>query len=80
MQGGSRLKGRFAARFHDGDSTDGKVEEDDDISVVVVEQDHFQLTCEQISNSPLAVIESQAPTFEIVDTVYMSKVNEGKAN
>lgn len=50
MQGELRLKGRFVARFTVGVSI-GEEEEDNG---VVVGQDHFQLTGEQISNSPLA--------------------------
>lgn len=51
MQGELRLKGRFVARFTVGVSI-GEEEEDD--NGVVVGQDHFQLTGEQISSSPLA--------------------------
>lgn len=50
MQGELRLKGRFVARFTVRVSI-GKEEEDD--NGVVVGQDYFQLTGEQISSSPL---------------------------
>lgn len=45
-----RLKGRFVARFTVGVSI---CEEEEDDNGVVVGQDHFQLTGEQISSSPL---------------------------
>lgn len=65
MQGGSRLKGRFVARFAAGVSIDEEEEENDDIGAVVVVQHHFQLTSEQISSLPLAVIKSAAPAADI---------------
>lgn len=51
MQEELRLKGRFVARFTVGVFID---EEEEDDNGVVVGQDHFQSTGEQISSSPLA--------------------------
>lgn len=80
MQGELRLKGRFVARFTVGVSI---CEEEEDDNGVVVGQDHFQLTGEQISSSPLTdqvtkVSPSISPSLFDIAVEFAPGFNEGK--